>query len=42
MAPTMWTHALAAFRTAARETIAMLGQLSAGDWARTATFAEYG
>jgi len=35
-------RALAAFRAGRAETIAMLEQLSAGDWARTATFAEYG
>ena len=35
-------RALGAFRTGRAETIAMLKQASAADWARTATFAEYG
>ena len=34
--------ALAAFRKARRETVAMLSVTRASDWERTATFAEYG
>jgi hypothetical protein len=34
--------ALAAFRKARRETVAMLQMVRAEDWSRTATFAEYG
>jgi hypothetical protein len=34
--------ALAAFRKARRETVAMLSAARASDWDRTATFAEYG